>query len=232
MNRELQKIIKRNQYRSKFYQYYKPPKERDKGSRRTPDMRETNDEPSSERKIHLPFLYQCLLAIIFLLAGMIVKKDPKLEPVNDFVFTSINLKRIEVSLTNTLGIIFPVVVPKDDVEVNLPVITFETTRNYKNGVIVRTELYEGIESHVEGTVIEIYRDDDLGEVIVIQDVEGNEWEFGMITDRRVNIYDRIYRGRVLGMAKTTDDYEGGEFYLAVKNRKRYLNVIDLVNSND
>lgn len=228
MNREVQKIIKRNQYRSKFYSYYKTPKEREKQREREKSrkIRESVQRP------HLSFLHQSLLAILVLLMGMIIKKDPKLEFLQEVVYSPINLKKIEAHLTQTLGIIFPVINPYEDLEVNLPVITLETTKQYLNGVLVRTELFQPIESHVEGTVIKIYKNDELGEVIVIQDIEGREWEYGMLTDRRVKIYDRIYRGRVLGMAKTSESYEGGEFYLAIKYRKQYLDVVEVVKPYD
>lgn len=233
MNREIERIIKRNKYRSKFYEIYKKPSERESSRRRSFPTQSPNDENTeSQPSLRIPFQFQVLAAVICLLLGMIIKKDPKLSPVHDYVFTQINLKRIEVTLTKTIGTIFPTIKPNDDLEVNLPVITLETTRNYGNGVIVQTELYAGVESHVDGTVIQIKKDRELGDIIVIQDVDGNEWEYGLLTDRKVNIYDRIHRGELLGMAKTTSDYEGGEFYLAIKNRSEYLDVIDLVNTYD
>lgn len=234
MNREIERIIKKNQYRSKFYQTHKKPKERE--TKKLPLNHESNELPSDEhteekKMLYIPFYLKVLLSALLLVIGMIIKKDPKLESVQQMVFTNINLKRVELVLTSKLGGIFPL--PKnDDLYVNLPVVDLSNTEDYEDGVIVQTDIFEGVTAHVDGYVVGIENREGLGKVIRIEDANGKVFEYGMLEDVKVLLYYRVKQGDLLGMAKTSQDYEGGEFYLAIKDKTGYLDVIDVVNDID
>jgi hypothetical protein len=231
MNKDIEQIIKKNKYRSNFYKTHG----RTKPSKPVLPKKQINHEHHEHEENGTSYVVKLmnriLIAAFLLVLGLVIKKDPKLTQVNDYVFSNMNLKQIDFFVTDNLGNIFPIP-DKDDLYVNLPVIDLYTSTKYENGVLVSTSLYEGVSSQIDGIVMQIKKDDDLGKVIVIQDAEGREYEYGMLEDIQVSLYSRVTQGETLGLSKTRSDYEGGQFYLAIKDGNDYLDVLNVIHNEN
>jgi murein DD-endopeptidase MepM/ murein hydrolase activator NlpD len=230
MNKNIEQIIKKNKYRSNFYKTHKRTPSASKPIKPVKQVHK-DLEPNRETSYAVKLFNRILIASFLLMLGLIIKKDPKLTRVNDYVFSNMNLKQIDFFVTDNLGRIFPIP-DNDDLYVNLPVIDLYTTTKYENGVLVSTGLYEGVSSQVDGIVIQIKNHDELGKILVIQDAEGRSYEYGMLEDIQVSLYSRVSQGETLGLSKTKSDYEGGEFYLAIKEGKEYLNVLNVITNEN
>jgi hypothetical protein len=231
MNKEVEQIIKKNQYKSDFYKVFKKPHPNRSTVKQVPSFKTNNPIKPTNLKTSMSWVmklyYQSLIAIFVLVLGLVIKKDPQLEEVNQLVFSPLNIKKIDFFVMDTLGGVFPQP-KKKDLSVSLPVIDMTTSETYKNGVLVTTKLFEGVTSQIEGIVIEIKTDHDLGKIISIQNVEGQIYEYGRLDDLKISLYTRVNQGDILGMAKTNNGYEGGKFYLAIYDDGHYLDVVNVI----
>lgn len=221
MNKEVQQIIKRNQYRSRFYETYKKPKRY--------GYKVLKPQAKQKRFAfdYNKFVMKILAAVIVLLLGLIVKQDERMTWARQLLFSHLNLKKIETVIVNQVGSLFPVP-EKKDLYVNLPVITVSNTTKYRDGVKVKTDAFSGVQSHVDGIVIQIKKQDELlGKMVVIQAEDGKLYQYGMLNQSDVQLYQRVSRGDLLGQPKVNAKYEG-EYYLAISKNGKYLNVLEVI----
>lgn len=234
MNRKIDQIIKKNKYRSKFYQQVKPrrtTKSITKPSvmRHDPNVKEQvnkEDNHYFNYKMFMRMVNRTLIAGVVLLIGLIMKKDDRFISFNHYFYSNMNLKKIDHYMITTYGRIFPVP-NSDDLYVNLPIIDLNNSTTFKDGILVVTDYGEGVYSHAEGIVIRKYQDDDLGQVIEVQDVEGYIYQYGNLSDVKVKLYSRVSVGELIGMPLQNAELDG-EYYLAVSNENEYLNVYEVI----
>jgi murein DD-endopeptidase MepM/ murein hydrolase activator NlpD len=231
MNKELETIIKKNKYRSKFYQEVKPRK----GSVQSVKpklVKENKSEPEAHKMGLFLFklLNQTLAAIIVLLALLITRYVPMLSKVNQYSTSHLNFAKIDQMVTKHFGGFFPVP-EKDDLYVNDSIVSTGNTIAYKDGVLVHTEMSEAVQSHTSGIVIERYEDKELGLVIVIQNSKGYLYKYAMLDDVKVKLYSRIQYGEVLGLARVNEDYEGN-YYLAIEQNHESVDVVKVINDEN
>ncbi len=217
MNKRLKKIIKKNKYRSPFYHQYKKPAE----------------EEATERKSN-KFLYsifnRVLLSLIVLLVLLISRNQKKLSFIYDYTFKNMNFMRLRVFVDDKLNGLFPKT--EDDYKyVDAVVINLDNSENYRDGLIIETNYAEPVLSLVDGIVISLYKDKNLGNVVVIQDELGREYHYGYLENIEVSIYKSINYGEVLGVGRLNSDFNG-EYYLAVKDGADYLDVYEVVMENE
>ena len=146
----------------------------------------------------------------------------------DKTLRNMNFMQIKVFMDEKFNGLFPKT--DDDYKyVDSITININNTNNYKEGIMIETNYSEPVLSCVDGIVISIYQDNELGDVIVIQDRNGLEYHYGNLANIDVKIYHSISRGQILGVGRITAEMNG-EYYLAIKDGNKVLNVIEVVNS--
>ena len=216
MNKKLRKIINKNQHRSQFYHKYK---------------RHDKDKVKEEKpknKFLYSLLNKILISIIILFILLISKKHDKLSFIYDKTFKNMNFMQVKLFIDDKFNGLFPKT--SDDYKyVDAVIIDLNNSQNYRESLLVETNYAEPIVSCVDGIVIRMYNDDDLGQVIVIQDSNGYEYHYGYLSDIEVNIYSSIEYGQILGLGRVNEGFNC-EYYLAIKDGRENLDVIDVVNN--
>jgi hypothetical protein len=217
MNKKLKAVIRKNQYRSQFYQQHKPKK-----------VEKKNDKEESKNSFLVLMINRILISALLFLVLLISKKDQKLNFIYDKTLRNMNFMQIKVFMDEKFNGLFPKT--DDDYKyVDSITININNTNNYKEGIMIETNYSEPVLSCVDGIVISIYQDNELGDVIVIQDRNGLEYHYGNLANIDVKIYHSISRGQILGVGRITAEMNG-EYYLAIKDGNKVLNVIEVVNS--
>lgn len=225
MNKEIEKIIKKNQYRSKFYNDYKKKK-----PKKTLDHQNKSNNSIDYNMIN-KILNRVLISCIIFLVLLISKENVNLDLIYKTTFTNMNFVKVDKFITDVYGGIFPKP-HDDDLYVNNTVVRLDNTITYADGVMVSTTLYSPVQSHVDGIVIKIYEDDILGKVIVIQDFNGYEYHYGYLEDISVSLYNRIKYGETIGIGKPASSLDKSEFYLSIKYEDEKLDVVQVINDED
>ncbi|HEY8364400.1 MAG TPA: M23 family metallopeptidase [Haloplasmataceae bacterium] len=210
MNKEVKKIIEKNKYRAPFYHLYK------------------NKSIDLKKKGLHSFLNKVLLSIIILLFLLICKNSDKLYVIYDKTFQNLNFMQIKLFLTDNFNVLFPN--SDKDKNVDAVVIDLNNSTKYHEGMLIKTNYGEPILSCVEGIVIQIYHDEDLGKVYVIQDKDGLEYHYGYLDNSDLRIYSSVNYGQIIGVGRINANYDG-EYYLAIKDGKKALNIIDVINKS-
>ena len=221
MNKDIQKLIKKNKRRNRFYQFHKPKKVK---------LNNKNEETKT-KKFLLKFMNRVLISAMIFLVLLISKKDQKLDFIYKNTFTHLNFAYVDKVIFNNLGSIFPKL--KDgNLTVNNSYISLDNSKNYESGVLVTTSPFESIQSHTSGIVIKKYFDDKYGETVVIQDEFGREFHYGYLEDVKVNLYSRVSYGENIGIARISENMNDGNYFLSIKDGDDYLSVIDVVNDEN
>ncbi|MDF2700297.1 MAG: peptidase family protein [Haloplasmataceae bacterium] len=224
MNKDIEKIIKKNKHRSTFYKEHK---ENGLTIKTCPVGHQKNGHDKLKK-----FLYatknRILISLAILLLLLISKKNYKYEVLYVETFKHLNFAQIDHFITKYIGTIFPKF--KDgNLAVNNSYISLDNSSEYENGLIITTSPFETIQSHTNGVVIKKYYDDVYGDTIVVQDEFGREFYYGYLEDIKVNLYSRISYGEDLGIARISENMVDGSYYLSIKDGDAYLSVIDVVN---
>lgn len=215
MNKKIQQIIKKNKYQSKFYQMHK----------------KTNKHKSSKDKKDgfrlATFTNKVLTSVIILLVLLIAKDNNKIKFLYEETLNNMNFVQIKSFVNRNLNGIFP---KTNDLNkyVGSIVIDMNNSITYRDGMIIETAYSAPVESSVAGIVIRMYRDDDLGKVVVIQDILGREYHYGYLETIEVGLYSSVEYGDILGLGRLTADMNG-EYYLAIEEDNDFLDVLDVVN---
>ncbi|ERJ12772.1 peptidoglycan DD-metalloendopeptidase family protein [Haloplasma contractile] len=235
MNRDIERIKKKNKYRSKFYHEFRGHKPKRKNELVNNPLPKIYKREHKESKLNIDehFLwrvtYRVLISAIILLVVLISRKQSSsviTHSVYKMYSHNINFMKIDRFITTNLGALFPI--PKnDDLFVSGGYVGVDNTTDYRDGVMVSTDLFAPVSSHIEGIVTNVYTDEELGKVIEIQDINNNVYVYAGVEDVKVGIYSRIQYGEVLGIAKTSSDYNGA-YYLAVRNNNNYLDVVEVI----
>lgn len=220
MNKRLKKIIEKNQYRSPFYQQYKKRKQK-KLDKKTYE---------SLNKYLYSFLNKVLISLIILFVLLISKKSDKVSFIYDKTLKNMNFMQIKVFIDHNLNGLFPKIKDKEKY-VDAVVINTDNSKYYLNGVIIETEYLEPVYSAVDGIVIRIYKDKELGQVLVIQDRNGYEYHYGFLDTIEASIYQSVNYGEILGIGRINDNLNC-EYYLAIKDGKYHLDVIEVVSKDE
>ncbi len=222
MNKKLKSVINKNKYRSQFYHQHK----KKLNQRKTKPNLQKKD---SSKKL-ISFSNKVLISICVFLVLLISKNDQKFKVLYEQTFKNMNFVKIQSFVTGKLTGIFPAT-NNPNKFVGSIIIDLSDTQNYRDGVIVETDYSAPVESCVDGIVIRIYNDDDLGKVFVIQDIFGREYSYGYLEDSDLKLYNNVEYGDILGVGKLTEDMNG-EYYLAIKDGNDNLNVIQVVNDEN
>lgn len=217
MNKKLQKIIKKNKYRSSFYQQYKKQ-----------DNKESDNKKIKFNKYLYSLLNKVLISIIVLFILLISKKNQNISFIFDKTFKNMNFMQIKLFIDDKFNGIFPTTT-EDYKYVDAINIDISNTISYRDGVIVEVNYAEPVASIVDGIVIRMYKDKDLGQVIVIQDRHGYEYHYGLLEDINVKIYSSVEYGQIIGMGRLNESLNC-EYYLAIKDGRENLNVIEVINN--
>lgn len=209
MNRRLKKIIKKR----KRQQYY---------SNSNYQYKDKNKYFSYIMKL----FNQILASIIVLLCLLISRNKDSLRFIYDYASKNMNFMKVKRFVDNTLVGIIPNY--KRDEFVGSIVINLDNTKDYLNGVLIETDYAEPVLSLVDGIVIRIYEDEEIGKVLVIQDELGREFHYGLLENTEVGMYSIVNKGDILGLGRLNERFNG-EFYLAVYYKNDYLDVIDVIN---
>ena len=216
MNKDVKKIIKKNKYRADFYKL-----------KRKKDTSASADD--KKKRLLFGFLQKVLISTIILLFLLICKKNDKIRFIHDKTLRNMNFMKIKHFFSTQLSSLFPTGSDPEKYVGNIT-INMEDTAKYRNGLVIQTAYSEPVLSCVDGIVIRIYNDDDLGRVVVIQDVAGYEYHYGYLDDIKMKIYNSVKYGDLLGIG-ITDESLNGKYYLEIKNGADYLDVIDTVNNS-
>ncbi len=221
MNKEVEKIIRKNKHRSKFYQFYK------KNNKRRIN-RSSEKKHQTDRLIS--FTNKVLLSVILLFVLLISRDSSKLSFIYERTFRHMNFVQIKSFVDTKLNGLFP---KTDDPYkyVGSIILDINDTESYREGVLIETDYLEPVLSCVKGIVIWIYHDDELGKVIVIQDIMGREYHYGYLESIEVNLYHHVEYGDILGLGRINEEMNG-EYYLAIKDGTDNLDVIQVVNNEN
>ncbi|QVK16951.1 peptidoglycan DD-metalloendopeptidase family protein [Mycoplasmatota bacterium] len=215
MNKKIQRIVKKNKYRSKFYQMYKKSKKQNLSKNNKDGYRLAS------------FTNKILISICVLLLLLIARDNDKLNFVYEKTLNNMNFVKIKLFVNQKLNGIFPRTNDPNKY-VGSIIIDMNNSMTYRDGMIIETAYSAPVESSVAGMVIRIYRDEDLGKVVVIQDILGREYHYGYLDTIEVGLYRSVEYGDILGLGRLTDDMNG-EYYLAIKDGNEFLDVLDVVN---
>ena len=224
MNKKIKEIIKKNQYRSKFYQTkrtVKKPKTKPK----------SKQQPFFKHKSVQSFINKTLVSMVVLMVLLISHKDERLHFLYEKTLTHMNFAKIDHYITDTFGGFFPRTSDRSQY-VNHSIITVNNSEPHRNGLMVHTNVFEPVQSHVSGIVIKIYEDKELGRIVVIQDRNGHEYHYGHFEDIQVRIYQRVEYGETIGMGRISSDMRSGVYFLAIKSGFEYLDVLAVIKYED
>lgn len=222
MNNDIKKIIEKNKYRSSFYKSLK--RQSKKSISKKPDKpNKTNN--NTNQKFN-SFLNKVLISIMILFVLLISKKDDRLSVIYKTTFRNMNIVKIEYFITHQFSGLFP---PPDDEYkyVSAPVLDYTNTESYRDGVIVDLALGAPVQSSVDGRVIEFYQDDDLGKVVVIQDINNYLYHYGYLDDINVKLYQHVNIGETIGIGKSKADLDT-YYYLSVTHNDEPVDVLNMV----
>jgi len=218
MNKKVKQIIQKNKYRSKFYHLHK------KSSK--PKTHSNSENKDGKNKLYASFLNKLLVSVCVLLILLICKDNDKINFIYQETFRSMNFVSIKSYVNQNLNGIFPKTEDPNKY-VGAIVIDMNNTTIYREGVMIETDYSAPVESSVSGIIIRIYKDNELGKVLVIQDILGREYHYGYFETIEVGLYSSVYYGDILGLGRMTEDMNG-QYYLAIKDGDNYLDVLDVV----
>ncbi len=219
MNKDINNIIKKNKYRSKFYQQYS------KGSKA---KKHVSKQTGSYRFNSIT--NKILVCVILFLVLLISKNSEKLGFIYNTTFKNMNFMQVKAFVDQNLNGIFP----KTDDEnkyVDAVVIELDSTSTYRDGLIIETDFSSPVQSCVDGIVIRIYKDDDLGKLIVIQDENGYEYHYGYLDNIDIGLYQSVSYGEVIGVGRNNELMQG-EYYLAIKDGLKFLDALQVINNEN
>lgn len=220
MNKDVKYIIRKNKYRSKFYHQYNK-----RVKIKKPQI------PKKDKPIKIvSFTNKVLLCVILFLTLLISRNSEKLGFIYNTTFKNMNFVQIKSFVDQNFNGIFP----KTDDEnkyVDAIVIDLDATTTYRDGLIIETEFATPVQSCVDGIVIQMYKDEDLGKVVVIQGKNGYEYHYGYLDNIDIRLYTYVSYGETIGIGRTNESMQG-EYYLEIKDGNKNLDVLQVVNNEN
>lgn len=87
------------------------------------------------------------------------------------------------------------------------------------GIMIETTVTK-VESLEEGLVIYAGEKEELGNTVIVQNVDGSETWYGKLDSIAVNVYDEVNKGEVLASAVVENELS--TYYLAVKQNEEFV----------
>lgn len=85
------------------------------------------------------------------------------------------------------------------------------------GIVIESSI-NSVESFGEGLVIFAGEKEDLGQTIIVQNVDGSETWYGKLDTISVNVYDEVKKGDIIANSNS----ENGTYYVAMKKNESFI----------
>lgn len=184
--------------------------------------KENNDNESSGffKKFLFSTLIKTLIVIVLFLGSLIYirQSDDNKDNFKNVVYNnSLSFAKIYSLYNKYLGDVIPFKNAfKDNTKlVSSDKITYSNITKESNGYILDVSSDYALSSISSGIVVEKKKNDTYGNIIKVQDKEGLNVTYGMLSDINVDLYDYVEKGEIIGKANK-------KLYLIFEKDGKYL----------
>ena len=184
--------------------------------------KENNDNESSGffKRFLFSTLIKTLIVIVLFLGSLIYirQSDDNKDNFKNVVYNnSLSFAKIYSLYNKYLGDVIPFKNAfKDNTKlVSSDKITYSNITKESNGYILDVSSDYALSSISSGIVVEKKKNDTYGNIIKVQDKEGLNVTYGMLSDINVELYDYVEKGEIIGKANK-------KLYLIFEKDGKYL----------
>lgn len=184
--------------------------------------KENNDNESSGffKRFLFSTLIKTLIVIVLFLGSLIYirQSDDNKDNFKNVVYNnSLSFAKIYSLYNKYLGDVIPFKNAfKDNTKlVSSDKITYSNITKESNGYILDVSSDYALSSISSGIVVEKKKNDTYGNIIKVQDKEGLNVTYGMLSDINVDLYDYVEKGEIIGKANK-------KLYLIFEKDGKYL----------
>lgn len=184
--------------------------------------KENNDNESSGffKRFLFSTLIKTLIVIVLFLGSLIYirQSDDNKDNFKNVVYNnSLSFAKIYSLYNKYLGDVIPFKNAfKDNTKlVSSDKITYSNITKESNGYILDVSSDYALSSISSGIVVEKKKSDNYGNLIKVQDKEGLNVTYGMLSDINVDLYDYVEKGEIIGKANK-------KLYLIFEKDGKYL----------
>ena len=184
--------------------------------------KENNNNESSGffKRFLFSMLIKTLIVIVLFLGSLIYirQSDDNKDNFKNVVYNnSLSFAKIYSLYNKYLGDVIPFKnVFKDNTKlVSSDKITYSNITKESNGYILDVSSDYALSSISSGIVVEKKKNDTYGNIIKVQDKEGLNVTYGMLSDINVDLYDYVEKGEIIGKANK-------KLYLIFEKDGKYL----------
>lgn len=175
-------------------------------------------------KIYLFIIKSLLCIIIFLVLGIVCKKDINYK---NYVYKRLYQEHIDFSSMKAfynkyLGGVFPIedVFSTNSKAVFNEELVYQSINSYEGGAVLGVNYNYLVPSTSKGIVVYIGEKEKYGNVVIVEGDDGVDIWYGNLCNTMVNIYDVIDRGTYLG--ESCDE----KIYIVYTKKNEFLDYKD------
>lgn len=157
-----------------------------------------------KKKSFLKLVNICLFTILIFLINLILCKsnDEYKEFIHKYVYTNnISFSKIENIFNKYLGDVIPTL-SNTSQEVFNEKLVYNSIEEVNDGAKINVKDKESINSFESGIVVFSGIKDNLGNTVIIEQIDGNEAWYVNIDNSNIKIYDYIEKGSIIGNVLT------------------------------
>lgn len=189
------------------------------------NKKETKKKSFTSKFIYSILVKTLIVVVLFLASLIYIKQSNKNK--NNFkgvVYNnSLSFAKIYNVYKKYLGDVIPFKnIFKDNTKlVSSEKLTYKSITKKDNGYLLSISNNYTISSITSGIVIENKKDSNYINMITVQDKNGLNITYGILTDINVKLYDYIEKGEIIGVASD-------KLYLSFKNDNKYLSYEEVL----
>lgn len=192
------------------------------------EMNLVNNQPNNSsffiRLLSAILLVSCIAIIFQLQQNPFVTIQQKISTVmeKEFQFAVVS-NWYESKFGKPLTFLVPNESKVDEVEViQTAGRVLEPFQTNGQGVLIETTSQTEVESFEEGLVIFAGNKEELGNTVIVQNIDGSETWYGKLDTISVHVYDDVKKGDTLASVITEEDGDVGTYYLAIKKDNEFI----------
>ena len=172
----------------------------------------------------ISFINKTLICAVILLSSLIImKKDPSIkEYINKKIFNEhLNFAYFKNLYTKYIGDVLPSSKDKT-VSVFNEKINYQNKTKYLDGYLLEVDTNYLVPVIETGIVVYIGEKEGYGNVLIVEQVDGNNIWYGNILNYSVKLYDYVTKGDFLGEVKDNN------LYLVLEKDGEYLDIENIL----